>query len=207
MNKEFHWFASLQHTSDVCLSIPYVFKAHRAWRLSPGLAVAKLHLAAASDLFSSTQAHPGQRLLFGITELRAWFWIPVHCLPLSHKLSLHQPDGLKCVLTPTSAVSYRALAKCSINMFWTERFTEQEELSDITSWHQYCVASVFGRGWGACGAGVTSLKPFCMYISPNENPAESKQNLPCVSPPQEGDRAGIRTDISRELFQSTPSIY
>lgn len=161
---------------------------------APGPAVAKLHLAAASDLFSSTQAYPGQTLLFGITELRAWFWILVHCLPWLHKLSLHQPDGLKCVLTSTSVVSYRAFGKCSLNMFWIERFTEQEELSDITSWHQYCVASVFGRGWGARGAGVTSLKPFCTYISPNENPAESKHNLPCVSPPQEGYRAGIRTD-------------
>lgn len=44
---------------------------------------------------------------------------------------------------------------------------------------------------------MTSLNFFvCIYVSPTESPAENKYNLPCVSPPQEEQAAGVRTGFS-----------
>lgn len=47
---------------------------------------------------------------------------------------------------------------------------------------------------------MTSFKSLCIYVSPTESPAENKHNLLCVSPPQEGYMAGIRTGFSGGAF-------
>lgn len=120
LSQEFHWFAFPQNIADVCLSIPYIFKACKTRRLTPGMALAKLHLAAASDLFSSAHAHWAQMSSSGTLasqNLEPDSEFSGHCLPFLHKPSLHQPDGLKCTLTPTFPVSCRAHGRYSTSVF------------------------------------------------------------------------------------------